>query len=165
MPKHLVVPHRLIIALGAIVACTVGAQGTAYAVPSRVFSGAICHHYRASDAGAFEYTTGGVRNMTSSPKWVICPLTIDPKVDNVPPQLVYVYGKTSSSVEMRCEAHYNDLYGAEQAWYYWDYWVSGNFMASFGSLPAEGTNVNILCNLPGNSSATIGSIAIYFGEW
>lgn len=165
MLKHFGVLRRGLLALGAVFACTAAAQGTAYAVPMRVYSGATCRNYMASDAGAFEYTTSGVKNTTSSPKWVICPLTVDPAANNIPPQEVYVYGTTSSSARIRCESHYNDLYGKQLAWYYWDYWVSGNFRAPLSRIPAEGTNANILCYLPGNSSATISSIVIWAGEW
>lgn len=161
---------RLVLRLALVFACTFGVQGVAYAgVPWRVFSGATCRNYSVLDAGAFEYTTTGVRNTTSSSKWVICPLVVDINSNDLAPVDVVVYGQTSSLVNVYCQVQFSDLYGNAHSWYNWQGNFNGQFQMSIGRIPvldyAVGRNVNVLCYLPGNRSALIGSIVLEHAEW
>lgn len=120
-------------------------------------SGTACHAYNAGEVTDIDYLARGVRNMASSPRYVICPVDFVPTADGS--ITVYVDGQHTIAATTSCTLFSHNYDGtmlgstsdSRQD-------VNGSWEMTL-SLPAGQASVwsylSVLCYIPGNGTGLI----------
>jgi hypothetical protein len=130
-----------------------GAPNTAHAVDAN-HSGTLCKNYHASQVTDIDYLSNGVRNLSSSSRYVVCPLVISPAA-SAASATVYVDGIAASGQTISCTLYSYDedknLIGSKS----FPTPITGTFDVLLSVPSYYWATSSVLCRLPPSSAGII----------